>query len=153
MRLWQLAAPSLCAVFLSLIAIRGTVESSDSFSRFWDRALAGRTEVTIGVDAAGPSSISPAMADAALPLESLESSFQLPVHIVAANPQAPVAHRYTIRMSTRQRPSEPPLFYLNGASVFRGQDGAALWLWADTTEKLRSAAQTLASRSGFPAVQ
>jgi hypothetical protein len=81
MRLWQLALPSLFAVFLALIAIRGEVESNDSFSRFWDRALAGRTQITIAVD------------------------------------------------------------------------GSTLWLWAETADKLRSAAQTLASRSGFPEVQ
>jgi len=152
MRLWQLAAPSLFAVFLALIAIRGAVESNDSFSRFWDRALAGRTEVTIAVDADGPSSISPAMADAAMPFESLAGVFELPVHIVAADRQAPALCSCAIRMSMRQKPSERALLYLNGAAVFRGHDGVALWLWADTADKLRSAAQTLASRSGFPEI-
>jgi hypothetical protein len=152
MRLWQLAAPSLLAAFLALIAIRSTVESNDSFSRFWDHALAGRTEVMIAVDANGTSSISPGMADAALPLESLASAFQLPVHIVAADARTSVSRSYAIRMSTRQKPAEPVLFHLNGATVFRDQEGAALWLWADTVEKLRAAAQTLASRSGFPDV-
>jgi hypothetical protein len=56
-------------------------------------------------------------------------------------------------MSMRQKPSAPPLLRVNGASVFRGEDGVALWLWADTAEKLRSAAQTLASRAGFPEIQ
>jgi hypothetical protein len=45
------------------------------------------------------------------------------------------------------------LLRVNGAAVFRGQNDAALWLWADSAEKLRSAAQTLASRSEFPEVQ
>jgi len=153
MRLWQLAAPSLVAAFLALIAIRGDVESNDSFSRFWDRALAGRTEVVIAVDADGPSSISPAMADAAMPLESLATVFQLPVHIAVADRQIPGPRSYVIRISMRQRPSERALLYLNGATVFRGRDGASLWLWADSADKLRSAAQTLASRSGFPEIQ
>src|SRR5208283_3458438 len=75
MRFWQLAVPSLFAVFLALIAIRGEVESRDSFSRFWNNALAGRTQITIAVDADGASSISPAIADAAMPFESLASVF------------------------------------------------------------------------------
>ena len=151
MRIWQLAAPSLFAVFLTLIAVRGTVESNDSFTRFWDHALAGRTEVTIAVDADGPSAISPAMADAALPFESLASAFQLPVHIVAADSIR--AKPFVIRMSLRQKPAGRELLDLNGAAVFRGGEGAALWLWADSPDKLRSAAQTLASRSGFPEIR
>ncbi len=153
MLLWQLAAPSLFAVFLVLIAIRGDVESNDSFSRFWNQALAGRTEIAIVVDADGPSSISSAMADAAMPLESLAGVFQVPVHIVAADRQGLASRSCAIRMSMRQRPSARPLLYVNGASVFREEDGVALWLWADTAEKLRSAAQTLASRAGFPEIQ
>jgi hypothetical protein len=153
MRLWQLAAPSLFAAFLALVAIRGGVEQNDAFSRFWNRALAGRSGIAIALDADGPSSISPAMADAAVPLESLASAFQLPVHIVAAGRQAGDSRAFAIRLSTRQKPSEPVLLYLGGAEVFGGHDGAALWLWADTAEKLRSAAQTLASRPDFPEIR
>jgi hypothetical protein len=153
MRLWQLAAPSLLAIFLALIAVRGDVEANDSFSRFWNPALAGRTAIEIVVDDSGPSAISSAMADAALPLESLATVFQVPVHIVAADRQAPAPGSYVIRMSVRQEPSERALLRLNGASVFRSRDGGTLWLWADTVEHLRSAAQTLASRSGFPEVE
>jgi len=150
MRFWQLAAPSLLAIFLALVAVRGDVESNDSFSRFWNPALAGRTGIAIVVDTDGPSSISPAMADAAMPLESLATVFQVPVHIVAVDRQLPDPGSYVIRMSVRQEPSEQVLLRLNGASVARTRDGGTLWLWADTAEKLRSAAQTLASRSGFP---
>jgi len=153
MRLWQLAVPSLFAAFLALIAIRGGVERNDAFSRFWNRALAGRTGIAIAVDANGPSSISPAMADAAVPLESLASAFQLPVHLVAADGQALDARAFTIRLSTRRKPSEPVLLNLGGAEVFAGRDGAALWLWADSTGKLRIAAQTLASRPDFPEIR
>jgi hypothetical protein len=153
MRLLQLAAPSLFAVFLALIAIRGDVEANDSFSRFWNRALAGRTDIAVSVDADGPSSISPAMADAAMPFQSLAGVFQLPVHIVTADGRPTAARSCVIRMSTRQRPSAKALLFLNGAVLFRGDDGVALWLWADSAEKLRSAAQTLASRSEFPEVQ
>jgi hypothetical protein len=153
MRFWQLAAPSLLAIFLALIALRGDVESNDSFSRFWNQVIAGRAEIVIAVDGDGPSSISPALADAAMPFESLASVFQVPVHIVAAAPLAPASRSCVIRMSMRQEPSEPILLRLNGAILFRGYDGVALWLWADSAERLRSAALTLASRSGFPELE
>jgi hypothetical protein len=50
------------------VAIRG-VESSDALSRFWDRAIAGRTEIALAVEAQPDGAISPAMADAAVPFE------------------------------------------------------------------------------------
>jgi hypothetical protein len=152
MQLWQLAAPSLVAVFLALISIRGDVESGDSFSRFWNRALAGKTAILVAVDADGPAEISPALADAAMPFESLASTFELPVHIVPED-QAEPAAACVIRISIRQHPREQPLLRINGAALSRGRDGIALWLWADTTDKLRTAAQTLTSRAGFPEIQ
>ncbi len=152
MLLWQLAAPSLIAAFLALIAIRGGMEQSDAFSQFWNRALAGRTAISVAVDSDGPSSISLALADAAMPLESLATAFQLPVHIVAEGSKAADARAFTIRLSTRQRPSGPVLLHLGGAELFEGPDGSALWLWADTPDRLRSAAQTLASRPDFPEI-
>src|SRR5580658_5876168 len=63
MLLWQLAAPTIFAAFLALMAIRGGVESSDAFARFWNQAMAGRTEIAIAVDSGEGASISPAMAD------------------------------------------------------------------------------------------
>ena len=151
MQLWQMAAPSIVAVFLALVAIRGNVESSDSFSRFWTHALAGRTAISIVVDADGPSAISPAMADAALPLQALAAVFQAPVHILGEE-RATAGDACVIRMSTRRRPEGPALLSLNGAAVFGARNGAALWVWADNPDKLRMAAQTLASRSGFPEI-
>jgi hypothetical protein len=93
------------------------------------------------------------MANAAMPFESLANVFHLPVHIVAADGQAPASPSCAIRLSIRQKPSGRVLLHLNGADVFRSEDGATVWLWAKTAESLRSAAQTLASRSGFPEVQ
>jgi hypothetical protein len=151
MQLWQMAAPSIVAVFLALIAIRGNVESSDSFSRFWNHALAGRTAISIVVDADGPSAISPAMADAAMPLEALAAAFQAQVHILAEE-RASAVDACVIRMSTKRRPDGPALLSLSGAAVFGARDGAALWVWAENPDKLRLAAQTLASRSGFPEI-
>jgi hypothetical protein len=151
MLLWQLAAPTLFAAFLVLMAIRGGVESSDAFSRFWNQAMAGRTEIAIEVDAGMGESISPAMADAAMPLEALANALQTPVHIIAAGSQTPPAKYCVIRLSLKQKPSARAEFQLNGASVFRGRDGSpAIWLWAENAEALRSAAMSLSSRSGFP---
>jgi len=151
MLLWQLAAPTLFAAFLVLMAIRGGVESSDAFSRFWNHAMAGRTEIAIEVDAGAGESISPAMADAAMPLEGLANALQAPVHIIAAGLQTPPAKYCVIRLSLKQKPSARAEFLLNGASVFRGRGGdPAIWLWAENTEALRSAAMSLSSRSGFP---
>jgi hypothetical protein len=78
----QLAPPTLFAAFLALMAIRRGVESSDAFSRFWNQAMAERTEIAIEVDAGVGESISPAMADAAIPLEALANTLQMPVHII-----------------------------------------------------------------------
>ncbi len=153
MQLWQLAAPCLIAVLLALLSIRGGVEASDSYSRFWTRALAGRTAISIAVDSDGGATISPALADAAMPFQALAGVFQVPVHIVAADLRTLSPGSCVIRLSVRERPAAPALLSVNGAVVFRGHDGAAFWLWADTPEKLRSAAQTLASRSGFPEVE
>jgi len=156
MPLWQLAAPTLFAAFLALMAIRGGVESSDAFSRFWNHAMSGRTEIAIAVDAGGAgdaASISPAMADAAMPFEALSDALQAPVHIVAAGSKTPSAKFCVIRLSLTERPSERAAFLLDGASVFRGHDGGpAIWLWAENAETLRSAAMSLSSRSGFPEI-
>lgn len=158
MLLWQLAAPTLFAAFLALMAIRGGVESSDAFSRFWNQAVAGKTEIAIAVDAgAASSSVSPAMADAAMPFEALADALQKPVHIVAAGSKALSAKYCVIRLSLTQRPPGRAAFLLNGASVFRGRDsdeeGApTIWMWAENAETLRSAAISLSSRSGFPEI-
>ena len=150
MPLRQMAAPTWMAVFLALIAIRADVESSDAFSRFWNQAMAGRTEIVVAVDAEAGGSIAPGMADAAMPLERLWSALQVPVHIVTAgaggHPRACV-----IRLSLKARPSGRQAFRLGPAAVFRGSAGeAAVWVWAENADALRYAAQMLASRAGFP---
>jgi hypothetical protein len=154
MLLWQLAAPTLFAAFLALLAIRGGVESSDAFSRFWNQAMTGRTEIAIAVDAGEGSAISPAMADAAMPFEALADALQKPVHIVAAGSETSSSSRYcVIRLSLTQRPPQRADFLLNGASVFRsGYGRPAIWLWAENAETLRSAAISLSSRSAFPEI-
>jgi hypothetical protein len=152
MLLWQLAAPTLIAVFLSLIAIRAGVESSDSFSRFWNQAIAGRTEITVVVDSGAGASISPLMADAAMPLERLAGMLQVPVHIVAAGGK-PGPEACVIRLSLTGKPDRGEAFHLGGAVMFRGgPDAPAVWLWAQTPDALRAATQTLTSPSGFPEI-
>jgi hypothetical protein len=153
MLLWQLALPTLVAVFLALITIRADVESSDAFSRFWNQAMAGRTEILVALDAEAGASISPAMADAAMPLERLASALQVPIHIVAAGAgQRPES--CLIRLSLSARPAGREAFRLGRATVFRGSTHEpAVWVWAESAEALRSAAQILTSRSGFPEVE
>ena len=151
--LWQLAAPTLVAVFLALVAIRGGVESSDAFSRFWDQAMAGRTEVRVLVDSDRGSFISPASADAALPFARLSDALQVPVHIVGAGGGQDHG-AYVIRLSLREKPAARQSFRLGSATIFRTAPGEhAIWLWAENTEALRAAAQMLTSRSSFPEIE
>jgi hypothetical protein len=63
--------------------------------------MAGRTEIAIEVDAGVDDSISPAMADAAIPLEALANALQTPVHIIAAGLQTPPAKYCVIRLSLK----------------------------------------------------
>ena len=153
MLLWQLAAPTLIAIFLALIAIRADVESSDAFSRFWNQAMVGRTEIVVELDAEAGASISPCMADAAMPLERLAGALHVPVHIVAAGgaEHPDLLHHSPVSDKLAARPRGPSL---GRAAVFRGSvRGPAVWVWAESAEALRSAAQVLTSRSGFPEVE
>jgi hypothetical protein len=144
------SAPRLIAIFLALVVLRGRVESNDAFSRFWDQAMAGRTSIAVVVDCGSGSTISPAMADAAMPVERLADMLHVPVHIVAANG---MQSRGTcvVRLSLTEKPLGHQWFRLGGATVFRGTPREhAVWLWAENAEAVRAAAQTLTSRSGFP---
>jgi hypothetical protein len=81
MLLWQLAPPTLVAVFLALVAIRGRLESGDAFSRFPNRAMLGRSAITVVLDSETVGAISPAMASAALPSKGSPKMLQVPVHV------------------------------------------------------------------------
>jgi hypothetical protein len=150
MLLWQLAAPTLVAVFLALLAIRAGVESSDTFSRFWNQAIAGHTEIAVELDSGAGASISPLMAEAAMPFETLAADLLVPVHIVTAGGR----HRAgscVIRLSLTEKPAGREAFHLGDALVYRGGPGGpAVWLWAKQAEALRAAAQILTSRTEFP---
>jgi hypothetical protein len=152
MALRQLAAPTLIAMFLALIVVRGGVESHDQFSHFWDQAMVGRTNIAVVVDSETGGSISPQMADAALPIENLAEMLHVPVHIVADG-GVPVRGAFVVRLSLREKPTGHPLFRLGAASVFRESErNQSIWLWAENTEALRAAAQILTSRSAFPEI-
>jgi hypothetical protein len=148
--LWQLAAPTLIAIFLTLVVVRGSVESHDAFSRFWDQAMAGRTSIAVVVDSVEGSSISPAMADAAMPMERLADMLRIPVHIVAAHSGGNGA-ALVVRLSLTDKPAGGKPLHLGGATLFRGDH--AVWVWAANPEALRAAAQTLTSRTGFPEIE
>ena len=150
MLLWQLAAPTLIAIFLTLVVVRGGVESDDAFSRFWDQAMAGRTSIAVVVDSAEGSSISPAMADAAMPMERLADMLRIPVHIVAAH-VGENGGAFVVRLSLTDKPAGWKPFHLGVATLFRGDH--AVWVWAANPEALRVAAQTLTSRTGFPEIE
>lgn len=154
MSLWQLAAPTVFALFLALVAIRADVDTSDSFSRFWSRVLANRSQIVVEVDPAPDGvSISPAMAEAALSLSTIGSSFQVPIHIAAAG--QPVDPRVcVVRLSTTTRPPFPASSWnLAGGTLFYGSKGnQGLWLYARDSETLTRAVQSLSDRTGFPEI-
>ena len=153
LQLWQLAAPTMIAFFLSLVAIRGGMESSDAFSRFWDRAMVGRSGITVVLDSERGGVISPAMADAALPIERLAEVVQAPVHLVSA--EASIGpDSYVIRLSLKERPRGGRWFHVGSAvAAVVGGGNRAMWLWAETPEALRAAATALTTRSGFPEIE
>jgi hypothetical protein len=150
MLFWQLAAPTFIAIFLALVVVRGGVESHDAFSRFWDQAMTGRTSLAVVVDAVSGHAISPAMADAALPMERLADMLRVPVHVVAADSSAERG-AYVIRLSLTGKPAGGRPLRLGAAAIFRGE--RVLWIWAENAEALRAAAQTLTSRTEFPEIQ
>jgi hypothetical protein len=153
MLLWQLAAPTLIAIFMTLAVVRGGVDSSDAFSRFWDQAMAGRTSIAVVVDSVSGSTISPAMADAAMPVARLADMLRVPVHIVAAG-NAENRGAFVVRMSLIEKPVGERSLRLGTATLFRGAPrDRAVWLWAENADALRSAAQILTSRSGFPEIE
>jgi hypothetical protein len=146
---WQLAAPTLIAIFLALVAIRGGVESDDAFARFWNRALARCSQIAVVLDAEGAPAPSAAMIDAALPIERLGDVFQLPVHVVAAdNPSPPGA--LVIRLSTASDAPTARAVRIGAALLTSSPEQHWMRLSAASPEALHSAVQILTSRSGFP---
>jgi hypothetical protein len=106
--LWQLATPTLIAIFLALVAIRGGVESDDAFSRFWDHAMAGRNAISVVPDGESESAVPSAVAEAAMPIERLADAFQMPVRLATAGSKiasgAFVIHLSLSRQAARAEP-------------------------------------------------
>jgi hypothetical protein len=153
MRLWQLALPTVFALFLALFSIRSDADTSDSFMRFWSRMLAGRSAIVVQIDAAGnKSSISPAMAEVAMPLALVGMSFQVPVHLTVATHRALDPRVCVIRLSTAERPPTGTVEWTLGAvHVFRPASGSpALWLVGQSAEEIGLAVERLCARSAFP---
>jgi hypothetical protein len=162
MSLAQLSAPTIVALFAALIAIRIQADmgagADDAFTRFWSGRLMDRNQILVQLDAAADGvSISPAMAEAAMPISRVASSFQLPFHISAAHGKTVGSSACVIRLSTREHP--PPgtpegrservgdalLFYIPGSR-------SDLWVTGETVGSLARAVQTLATREGFPEI-
>ncbi|HTB16204.1 MAG TPA: hypothetical protein VK752_31770 [Bryobacteraceae bacterium] len=162
MPLVQLSAPTIAALFVALIAIRIQADmgaGADAFTRFWSGLLMDRTQILVQLDAAADGvSISPAMAEAAMPISRVASSFQLPFHISAAHGQAVGSAACVIRLSTREH---PPLGAHEGRTervgdallVYTGGGRTELWVTGETVGSLARAVQTLATRDGFPEIR
>ena len=156
MLFWQLAAPTFIALFVALIAIRADVETSDSFSRFWSKVLANRSEIVVEVDTASDGvSVSPAMAEAAMPLSMIASSFQVPIHIAGVARQPFDPRVCVVRLSTTARPSSrTSSSNVARATLFYAPEGNyVLWLFGENPEILTRAVQSLSNRSGFPEIR
>jgi len=148
--LWQLAAPTFIAIFLSLVAIRVGADSDDAFSRFWDHAMAGRNQIAVVLDA-GTTGLPLAVAEAAMPIERLADAFQVPVRMVGVeNTIAPGA--FIVRLSLTQRPLSAGTVRIGGA-VFTGHpEDHWIQLSADSPDALKTAVQILTTRPEFPSM-
>jgi len=158
MPLAQLSAPTIVALFLALIAIRIQADAADGFQRFWSGLLTDRSQILVQLDAAPDGvSISPAMAEAAMPISAVAASFRLPFHISAAHVSAG-SSACVIRLSTNEHPpsetaggrservGDALLFYNPGSRP-------GLWLTGETTGSLARAVQALATRDRFPQIR
>jgi hypothetical protein len=105
------------------------------------------------LDAETGGSISPVMADAALPIERLSEALQVPVHVRPADAVLDPGS-YVIRLSLKEKPRGAPGVRVGrAAAALVGTGDHVLWLWAETPEALRAAARALTTRSGFPEIQ
>ena len=157
MPLAQLSAPTIVALFLALIAIRIQSDTGDGFQRFWSGLLTDRTQILVQLDAAPDGvSISPAMAEAAMPFSTVAASFQLPFHMSAAHASTG-SSICVIRLSTSEHPpsgaggrservGDAMLFYTP-------RSRPELWLTGETTGSLARAVQVLATRDRFPEIR
>ncbi len=155
MPLVQLSAPTIVALFLALIVIRIQADAGDRFQQFWSALLTDRNQILVQLDAAPDGvSISPAMAEAAMPISTIAASFHLPFHMSAA-PITAGSPACIIRLSTNEH---PPSEAAGGRSERVGDallfhnpgSRPGLWSTGDTTASLARAVQVLATRDRFP---
>jgi hypothetical protein len=167
MSLAQLSAPTIVALFLALIAIRIQADTGDGFQRFWSGLLTDRNQILVQVDAAADGvSISPTMAEAAIPISAVAASFHLPFHMSAARlsyaqttgGQTPLQTAGSSALIIRLSTNEYPPSGLTGHSERVGDalisytpgSRPGLWLTGETTGSLARAVQALATRDRFP---
>jgi len=158
MPLAQLCAPTIVALFVALIAIRIQSDmgagTGDAFTRFWSGLLMDRNQILVQLDAAPDGvSISPAMAEAAMPISRVAASFQLPFHMSAAHLAAGSA-ACIIRLSTSEHPAAGRSERVGDALLFYNPGSRSdLWVTGETVGSLARAVQTLSSRDGFPNIR
>jgi hypothetical protein len=156
LKLWQLAAPTLFALFLALIAIRSDVDTSDAFTRFWSRVLSNRHQIMVEVDASGDGkSIAPAMAEAAMPLSLIGTSFQVPIHMSVATNRPANPGVCVIRLSTGKEPPDGAReWQVAGVRViYQTEGGPVLWLAGKSPEDIGHAVRSLSAHSAFPEIR
>jgi hypothetical protein len=154
----QLSAPTILALFLALIAIRIQADNGDG-QRFWSEMLTDRNQILVQLDAAPDGvSVSPSMAEAAMPISAVAASFHLPFHMSAAqvsHGQTAGSSAFIIRLSTNEY---PPNGVAGGRServgdaliVYNPGSRPGLWLTGETTGSLARAVQALVARDRFP---
>lgn len=150
MSLSQLSAPTIVALL---------ADTSGGFQRFWSDMLTDRNQILVQLDAAPDGvSISPSMAEAAMPISAVAASFHLPVHMSAAHMsrgQTAGSSAFIIRLSTSEY---PPIGVAGGRServgdaliVYNPNSRPGLWPTGETTGSLARAVQALATRDRFP---
>ncbi len=151
MLLRQLSAPTVVALFLALIAIRVQVDGNDAFTRFWSSVLTGRDAIVVQLDAAPDGiSISPALAEAATPLSTIASSFQVPFHMFAGSGVRRDPQEFLIRLSTVERPPQEKQSQRVGDATLYYGAGATLWLTGESAATLAKAVGILTTHDRFP---
>lgn len=159
MSLAQLSAPTIVALFLALIAIRIQADTGDGSQSFWSEMLTDRNQILVQLDAAPDGvSVSPSMAEAAMPISAVAASFHLPFHMSAAHVsygQTAGSSAFIIRLSTSEY---PPNGVVGGRRervgdaviVYNPGSRPGLWLTGETTGSLARAVQALVARERFP---
>jgi hypothetical protein len=150
MMLRQLAAPTLIAIFLALVSIRGHVESNDAFMAFWSRVLANRSAIVVELDpAADGISVAQDGANAAIWLSAVATSFQMPIHVSAARAESD-PRICVIRLSEVEHPPPGARFTRIGDATLALTPGHNLLIVGQSSRALVLAVQRISSPETFP---